>query len=198
MSARMAAATGDPQWEARYRRFEPQLDQAIKEILKLAPSQTLAQTDAANMRLVEMENHAFTLVRENHTEEARTILFSQEYETQKGIYALGMTSFIEQLHVQLEATQRSERNRAVFSAGAGIVVLAILLFSWLAIIRRMYKAHAVLLINITRRKQTEEVLRKAQRELEVRVQERTSELTIANTSLKEQISERAHRRSRSS
>jgi len=54
MSARMAAATGDPQWEARYRKFEPQLDKAIKEILKLAPSESLAQTDAANLRLVEM------------------------------------------------------------------------------------------------------------------------------------------------
>jgi PAS domain S-box-containing protein len=190
MSARMAAATGDPQWEARYRRFEPQLDQAIKEILKLDPSQPLAQTDAANIRLVEMENHALTLVRENHTAEARTILFSQEYETQKEIYALGMTSFIEQLQAHLEERQRSERNSAVFSAGAGIVVLAIMLFSWLAIMRRMYKAHAVLLINITKRRQTEEVLRQTQRELEVRVQERTAELTIANTSLKEQISER--------
>ncbi len=33
MSARMCALTGDPSWEARYRRFEPQLDDAIKEAL---------------------------------------------------------------------------------------------------------------------------------------------------------------------
>src|SRR5688572_7273503 len=92
MSARMAAATGDPQWESRYRRFEPQLDDAIKEILKLAPSERLAQTYVANMRLVEMENHAFTLVRDGKTAEARAILSSQQYEMQKGIYALGMTS----------------------------------------------------------------------------------------------------------
>src|SRR5688572_25827813 len=59
MSARMAAATGNPLWESRYRRFEPQLREAIKEILKLAPSESLAQTDGANRRLVEMENHAF-------------------------------------------------------------------------------------------------------------------------------------------
>src|SRR5262245_41204255 len=33
MSARMCALTADPSWEARYRRFEPQLDDAIKEVL---------------------------------------------------------------------------------------------------------------------------------------------------------------------
>ena len=193
MSARMAAATGDPQWEARYRIFEPQLDEAIKEIMKLTPSQMVAETDAANIKLVEMENRAFTLVRENHPEEARTILFSEEYETQKRIYAQGMTGFFEQLQVQLEATQRSERNRAVFSAGAGIVVLAILLFSWLAIIRRMYKAHAVLLNSITKRKQAEDVLRKAHRELEVRVEERTADLTTANSTHRARLMQIAER-----
>jgi hypothetical protein len=35
-SARMAAATGDPKWEQRYRRFEPQLDAAIKETTEFA------------------------------------------------------------------------------------------------------------------------------------------------------------------
>jgi len=69
-------------------------------------------------------------------------------------------------------------------------VFAILLFSWLAIIRRMYKSHALLLGSIASREETEKALRKAQRELEERVRERTSELTIANTSLTEQASER--------
>ncbi|MBU1727682.1 MAG: hypothetical protein KJ880_08640, partial [Candidatus Omnitrophica bacterium] len=36
MSARMAAATGDLQWEKRYRKFELQLDAAIKGGLALA------------------------------------------------------------------------------------------------------------------------------------------------------------------
>src|SRR5438034_767583 len=35
MSARMAATTGDPQWEERYRIFEPQLGAAIKAIMSL-------------------------------------------------------------------------------------------------------------------------------------------------------------------
>ena len=175
---------------ARYRDFQPQLGEAINEILKLAPSVRLAQTAAANRRLVEMENHAFTLVRDGKTAEARTILSSQQYEVQKGIYALGATSFLEQRQSQLAATQRSQRRRAVFSAGAGVTVLALLLLSWLAIIRRMYKSHALLLSSTASREETEQALREAQRELEKRVRERTSELTVANTSLTEQVSER--------
>ena len=58
MSARMAVVTGDLQWEERYRRSEPQLDDAIKETMRLAPEaySTAASTDVANIRLVEMEN----------------------------------------------------------------------------------------------------------------------------------------------
>jgi hypothetical protein len=38
MSARMSAATGNPQWEARYRRFYPQLTQALKEAMRVEDS----------------------------------------------------------------------------------------------------------------------------------------------------------------
>ena len=37
MSARMAAHSGDRQWEKRYRSFEPKLDAAIKELRSIAP-----------------------------------------------------------------------------------------------------------------------------------------------------------------
>ena len=93
MSARMAAATGDPAWERRYRQFEPQLDAAVKEATALTAesgrTNGAAQTDAANLKLVEMENKSFALVHEGRTEAARAILFSREYETQKKIYAEG-------------------------------------------------------------------------------------------------------------
>ena len=56
MSARMAAATGDPKWEERYRHFDPQLDAAIKETVRLGTSpssvKTAAKTDEANVKLV--------------------------------------------------------------------------------------------------------------------------------------------------
>jgi hypothetical protein len=38
MSARMAVTTGDLAWERRYRQFEPVLDDAIKNVINLAPN----------------------------------------------------------------------------------------------------------------------------------------------------------------
>ena len=187
MSTRMAAATGDPQWEQRYRVFEPQLDEAIKEIMRLTPSQMVAETEAANIKLVEMENRAFTMVRDGHLEKAHAILSSEEYETQKKIYASGMTKFFEELESLLNTTDRLERKKAFFSVGTGIVVLAILLFSGLAIMRWLYRSHTVLLNTVIKRKQ---VLRIAHGELALRVEQRAADLTTANTALKQEIGER--------
>ena len=108
MSARMAAATGDLRWEKRYRDFEPQLDDAIKESITFAlethSKEAATETDAANIKLVDMENGAFDLIRRGWTDEAKALLFSGEYERQKQIYAQGMTRFAQPQHryVRLE------------------------------------------------------------------------------------------------
>lgn len=190
MSARMAAATGAPEWEKRYRTFEPQLDAAIKEIMILPQSQTISDLNIANVKLVEMEDKAFALVHEGHTEEASAVLASDKYETQKRIYAESIASVFTQFDGQLNASHQTERRWIVFSAGAGIAVLAILLFSGLAVINSMNKSRTALLFNIDRRKHAENVLRRAYRELEMRVEERTIELTTSNASLLTEIGER--------
>lgn len=97
MSARMAAASGNPDWETRYLEFEPQLDRYIKEAMRLDPDASqgaaAAKTDAANVALVAMEHRAFELVRQGKKAEAQRLLSNGEYVTQKQIYAAGMTEF---------------------------------------------------------------------------------------------------------
>src|SRR4030067_1795627 len=70
MSARMAGATGDLRWDERYHLFEPQLDTAIKEAIDLAPSagrgEGASRTDAANLKLVEMEDRKSTRLNSSH------------------------------------------------------------------------------------------------------------------------------------
>src|SRR5688500_2766990 len=65
MSARMAAATGDPAWHKRYAKFDPMLTAVLKESIAIAPEDynaaAAAITDEANVKLVNMERRAFDL-----------------------------------------------------------------------------------------------------------------------------------------
>lgn len=105
MSARMAASTGNPEWESRYLEFEPQLDVAIKKAEALFPKayygEAAMQTDLANQKLVTMEKIAFDYVREGKLHKAQALMFGEEYEKQKGIYAQGMAYFAESKAVNL-------------------------------------------------------------------------------------------------
>jgi PAS domain S-box-containing protein len=134
MSARMAAFTGDPAWEQRYRRFEPVLDSAIKEVSQLEPRayhDLPAETEAANTKLVEMEHRAFTLVREKRSAEARAILFSPEYEHQKQVYSEGMAQVRALLKKNASDLLESEQRTAYVHSVAIVVLLPVIGTGWL-------------------------------------------------------------------
>lgn len=63
MSPRLAAATEDSQWVEIYHHFEPQLNPAIREAIKigarLSIPKSATRAGAANSRLVQTENRAF-------------------------------------------------------------------------------------------------------------------------------------------
>ena len=48
MSARMSAVTGDEQWEKRYLAFEPVLDMAIKEAVRVLPDKKISNAISKN------------------------------------------------------------------------------------------------------------------------------------------------------
>jgi signal transduction histidine kinase len=142
MSARMCAATGDAKWEERYRSFEPQLDAAIRETIAIAPQESVRRaamrTDAANVRLVEIEHEAFDQVRAGHREQAERLLYSSEYEGQKAVYAGAMNEtkrFIQQgVDAQVHRLSRLAMAGLVLTMAA----LIALTFGWarvLALVR---------------------------------------------------------------
>jgi two-component system, sensor histidine kinase and response regulator len=138
MSARLAAATGDLAWEQRYRIFEPKLDNAIKEAMQLAPHAAIrasAETDAANSLLVELENRAFDLVRRGRMDEAGRLLFSDEYEGQKRIYARGMAELAVGLSEVADAALAGERRNALIHIGLVFVFIPLLVIGWFVVFR---------------------------------------------------------------
>lgn len=133
MSARLAAATGHPQWGARYEEAEPRLDAAIQEaIARAAPraaAELTATTDAANRRLVELERKAFEMVERGALAGAAEVLEGEEYAAHKQIYLSGLQAFGERLEAasisraaELQRRAAGERLSlvALLFAGAGL------------------------------------------------------------------------------
>ena len=173
MSARMAAATGNSRWEERYRRFEPQLDETIKEALRSAPepqmTAAIAQMDVANVKLVAMENQAFDLVRRRELQQAQEVLFSEQYENQKLLYAEGINRAAELLKRRAEFMLSSGKRRVVISLSFVCVLLPTLLLAWWMVLRTLRKSQLALVT--------------LNRTLDQKVAERTADLSRANDEL---------------
>jgi signal transduction histidine kinase/CheY-like chemotaxis protein len=180
MSARMAAATGDPRWEERYRVFDPQLAKAIADAQALAAdaasSDIVARTDAANVALVGMENHAFDLIRQHRLDEARATLFSGEYDRQKRIYAAGMDSLNAALNRSVSMSVEAEARRMKIVVAITLVALPLLLVCWFVALRTMNRWRAALLRNQERLARQSEDLAELNAGLDNKVTERTVEL----------------------
>jgi CHASE3 domain sensor protein len=141
MSARMTAATGDLQWERRYRVFEPKLDAAIQEAMGLWPevfiSEAVSQTNLANIKLVDMENKAFDSVRQGDLDSATNILYSAEYEKQKKIYSSGMQQVTDSMQQRVHADVSRQKRIAITIIVLLVVLLVLALVVWLYALRTL-------------------------------------------------------------
>lgn len=157
MAVRMCALTGDPSWEARYRLFEPQLDEAIKEVVTYSMgAQTSKQTDEANEALVRIEHESFALSRQGKLNEAKALLLGDDYATQKTVYREGMDQLGRRLTEAADAAMRAEHTRISFQLVGGAIVIALLLAGWLVVMR--FVSHAM---------STQKQLDKIERDLDI-------------------------------
>lgn len=139
-SALLSAATSDAAWEQRYQTHDPQLDNALKEAVRLAPqaAQPLAAVDAANTELVKMEAGAFELVRQGKSAEAMRLLSGAQYRTLKKDYADSLarfTAFLDAHQAELLWQARAETKIFVTLAAATslVVLLLFLAGGWFAL-----------------------------------------------------------------
>jgi len=184
MSARMSAATGDLAWEQRYLHFEPILDGAIKKIIHLEPDayagKGAAETDAANIKLVEMEHRAFDLVRQSRAEAAREVLFSAEYEAQKQIYSQGMAMVTVRLNKRADDMLKSVQRETLLNSLFVVAALPTLLIGWLFGLRVLRRWHDALAESNRRLDQQAHELLELNANLDKRVMERTVQLEAAH------------------
>lgn len=171
MSARMAASTGNSTWEERYLQHVPPLDKAINRVLSIAPEHqaNASQTDEANIKLIEMEEKSFELVRQGKATAALDLLLGQEYTAQKEIYSQGVEATIANIEKSVEAQialYGRQLSHATILAG---VSFTILVFSWILVL--------ILFRTYTHRlSQIQQSLEQTNQHLEARIEDRTKEL----------------------
>jgi methyl-accepting chemotaxis protein PixJ len=133
MSARMAASTGSTKWEERYNQFVPQLDEAIKEVLKDVPASMQTdpvKTDAANKKLVDMETQSFALNHKGKSKVALSLLLGSEYEQQKAIYSEGIHGTLATVKRNVEHQLQNYRQSLALSISFAALTSLLLLLSW--------------------------------------------------------------------
>lgn len=123
-SCSLAAMTGEPRWEERYRNFLPKLDASLNQAIELVPDaeSELAKVDDANTELVRLEDQAFDHVRQSQPTKAWELLNSDEYRRNKREYAVGLTSFSDRLKEHSELAIQAAHHEAMWFLVAAIVL----------------------------------------------------------------------------
>lgn len=140
-SCSLAAVTGEPRWEERYRRYLPELDAAINQATELVPDAKteLAAVEGANSALVRLEDQAFALVGQRQMPKAWQLLNGDEYRRNKTEYAAGLNSFSDRLKEHSEMAIRAAHHEAMWfliaAACLGGLVALILLFGVYSMVR---------------------------------------------------------------
>jgi two-component system sensor histidine kinase/response regulator len=144
---RASAQTGDYRYADRYDELLEVLDGEIVEAMNLSPPivrEAVGQkTSIANDKLVDMEKRAFELVKGGDLTEAKRIVFGEDYETQKRIYADGMKTLRDYVDDIANQT-KVDRDRSKLLIGAVGGVLVLLVASLAFIFRDQLKTHKVL------------------------------------------------------
>ncbi|MFI5251352.1 MAG: PAS domain S-box protein [Bacteroidota bacterium] len=137
LSARMAAATGDDEWETRYRNYVPTLNDAINEAMALTRGTSLydliIRIDTANRQLVYIENRVFENIRQGKLQEAKNLLTGEEYSQNKRIYSNELSQFTPMLQQQISSIALLEKRQTFILILVSILSVGLLLFTWLRV-----------------------------------------------------------------
>ena len=163
MSARTFVLTKDQQWNLRYRKLAAEFYSSISQFYTLFPGpiEGKKELDASMSSLTNMQLKAFDLVKADRPEDAKTLLFGEEYRKQQEVYSSGLnqlTTSLNQAVNDLMELHYTQARRTTLVRGI-IVVLLILTWTWFNRLSRKWRRE-VEKINQTR---TEEAIASAEK-----------------------------------
>jgi Signal transduction histidine kinase len=143
MSAFMAAATGNLEWETRYNNFDKQLSRVIQETYVISSrfnlTKATAKTDSANQQLVAMERRSFAAVKLGDPEKAMAILTSPEYKAEKKLYSEGIEEVTTSAGNYLQHEISAYHRLTIIAILIVIIALPCIVAAWLIVFKKVRK-----------------------------------------------------------
>jgi two-component system, cell cycle sensor histidine kinase and response regulator CckA len=162
LSTRMAVATGDKEWEIRYRNCEPGLDATLKEFYELTEGTSLhsvlVRMQAARTHLAEIEHRVLALMNTGEMVEATGLISGEEYNRYRRYYIDELGQFSPIIQQQTHTISNLEREHAALLMLLGAISLCLLIFTWLRVKQLITKS-------VEKHLFTEEALRSSETEL---------------------------------
>lgn len=143
MSAFMAAATGNLEWESRYNSFDKQLTEVIKETYIISSrfnlTKATAKTDSANQRLVAMERRSLAAVEQGEPSKAMAILTSSSYKTEKKLYSEGIEEVTTSAGSYLQDEVSAHRRITFIAILITLIILPCIVVAWIFVYKKVRK-----------------------------------------------------------
>jgi len=131
--ARLAAFTKNPLYERQYKTIAPKIDQVLAATLELVDTpeaqRELAQAEASNQALLQIEERSFELARKGRSLEAQSLLEGDRYSRQKSLYAANSAeayrSFLDSSAAKTRLVSRYGLIALLIALLGGIVLLVV-------------------------------------------------------------------------
>jgi methyl-accepting chemotaxis protein PixJ len=136
MSAYMAVSSGDLRWVERYKKYEPELTEAIDKVIRISPEAkaNFDKTKIANDTLVDYETRSFELLSQGKKQQANQLLFGTDYAANKAIYAQGVQNTLAQIQARVNNQLQTYENRLYWSVVLAGVTFILLILVWFIIV----------------------------------------------------------------
>jgi methyl-accepting chemotaxis protein PixJ len=138
MSAKMLVATGDTQWETRYKKMLPKNDALFIRIKELLPpdlwKQYEANGNASGLRLLKMENKSFALMTQGKQKEAAAILLGEDYSKDKKIFSDGNNLILEKVDRSIKQELKNYQQQLLISIVFAGSTLPLLIGGWILVL----------------------------------------------------------------
>jgi two-component system, cell cycle sensor histidine kinase and response regulator CckA len=167
LSAQMAAMTGAPQWQERYRTTDRDISAAMSHAAQVLDGRikldALSRMHAAHLELEKTWDSIFERVRDGSAEQAQAILASEAYTDQRNTFSEASHEFIADVRRYVADRIRAEQHKEFLSVGAAFATFVASLVLWILLIRGIRRGQVMLAEETVHRQQAEAELLQAQK-----------------------------------